>query len=157
MTLLIIINIIATLFTAYWLTKENNAQAKIIAALKTQLDTLNPFVDILKKFTNPDEVEKLLDNKLKLMEQDTEIKRREHIKQTNAYLKSEWAKRFEIDAKLQYGNSFREFSDFAVLYFSAANFQDKIERNAHIRMYFPTTADTVIKYLDEVAQKPPTV
>ena len=121
---------------------------------KTQLDTLNPFVDILKKFADPKEVEKILDNKLKLIEQDTEILRRQHIKQTNEYLKQEWTKRFEIELKPLYGEIYTVFSDFAVLYFSEPHFKDKIEKNAYIRMVFPISADRFISYLDEVVDKP---
>jgi hypothetical protein len=154
MEVLIIINIIVTVFSAYWLTEKNKAQATIITTLKTQLDTLNPFIDILKKFSDPKDVEKILDNKLKLFEQDTEIIRRQHIKQTSAYLKLEWAKRFEIEMKPLYGQAFTEFSNFAIVYFSNANFTDMIERNAHIKMYFPSSADHLINYLDEVINKP---
>jgi hypothetical protein len=155
MEILIIINIGATLFTAYWLTVKNKAQAEVITTLKTQVDTLNPFFDILKKFADPSEVEKILDNKLKLAEQDTELKRRQHITQTNEYLQKEWAKRFDLELKPKYEKTYKEFSDFAVLYFSQQNFSDIFERNAQIKMYFPTTADHFISYLDEVIGKPP--
>lgn len=154
MEILIGLNTVAILIGAYWLTKENKAQATVISTLKAQLDTLNPFLDILKKFADPKEVEKILDNKLKLMEQETEIKRRQHITQTNEYLQKEWAKRFEIELKPKYDKTYKEFSDFAVLYFSQQNFSDKFERNAEIRMYFPTTADFLITYIDEVIEKP---
>lgn len=152
MELLIGLNIITTIIVGYWLTKENKAQARVIESLKTQLDLINPFVDILKKFSNPDEVEKILNNKWKILQQDTEILRRNHVTQTNEYLKKEWAKRFEMEMKPKYEKTYKEFSDFAALYFSKQNFSDVIERNAQIRMFFPTAADNLISYLDEIDQ-----
>ncbi len=156
MEILIIINIVATLFTAYWLTKENKAQATVISTLKTQLDSLNPFVDIIRKVADPAEIDRLISVKKSLMEHDTEIQRRQIIENTSKQMIAEFSKRFEMEVKPQYGNALNEFANFIIMYFSVNNFPDKIDRNAHLRMYFPTQADILIKYLDEVSDSSPT-
>ena len=153
MEILIIVNIVATLLTAYWLTNENKAQATVITSLKTQLDTLNPFIDVLKKFTDASDIEKLLDVKTKLLEHDTEIKRREMISTISKQLESEWAIRFDKDIKQRYDTTYSELINFVVLYFSKDNFPNIIERNVQIKDFFPSLSEFIIKYLDKVSEQ----
>jgi hypothetical protein len=153
METLLIINIVATIFTAYWLTEKNKAQVTIINALKTQLDTINPFVDIIKKVADPAEIDRLLAVKVKLLEHDIEIQRRQIIDRTSKDLQKEWSKRFEIDVKQKYGDTYGELANFVVMYFSKENFPDKIERNIQIKDFFPNMSEYLIKYIDEVMEK----
>jgi hypothetical protein len=59
-TILIIINIISTCFTAYWLNTRVNAQKQIITDQNNKLDLLKKFSDILEKYVNADDIEKLI-------------------------------------------------------------------------------------------------
>lgn len=152
--LYILANIAATFFTAYWLTKENKAQATVINSLKSQLDTLNPFVDILKKFADPNDIEKLLDIKAKILEHDTEIKRRQVIATTTQQMMKQVQVLYENELKPKYTNVINELTAFVLTYFCEENFPDKEERNAHLYLYFPTMADTLISYLDNTKEAP---
>ncbi len=155
METLIIINIVATLFTAYWLTKENKAQATIITTLKSQLDSLNPFVDIIRKVADPAEIDRLISVKKSLMEHDTEIQRRQIIEKTSKEMQAEWSKRFELDIKQKYDNTYTELANFAVMYFSKENFPDKVVRNIQIKDFMPLMSEYLITFLDEVYDKLP--
>jgi hypothetical protein len=153
-TILLIINILSTCFTAYWLTKRVNDQKLIINDQNNKLDHLKKFTDILEKYVNPDDIEKLLSTKEKLMHHDLEILRRDTISATNKFLSKEWSKVIEKNVLPQFEGIISEFSNFIFFYFSNANFKDKIERNGNIRMYLPEHADMIIRYLDEVCEKP---
>jgi len=153
--ILIILNIAATFFTAFWLTKENKAQATVIATLKSQLDTLNPFLEIIRKVADPAEIDRLISVKKSLMEHDTEIHRRQIIEKTSKEMQAEWAKRFEIDVKQKYDKTYSELANFAVMYFSKDNFPDKVLRNIQIKDFMPLMSEYLIKYLDEVYDKHP--
>src|SRR5690606_40209880 len=72
---LIIINILSTCFTAYYLTQRVNAQKQIIADQNNKLDHLSKFSGILEKYVNADDVEKLLRSE----EHTSELQSREKI------------------------------------------------------------------------------
>lgn len=150
MIILIIANILATLFTAYWLTQKSNYQRQIIKDQSDKLNSLKTFTDILEKYINPEDIVKLLDTKKQLMEHDIEIQRRKVITDTSAQMQKEWRKLYDIELKPTLGVILNEFGSFIIAYFSTAHFTDKDERNVHIRLHFPTQADTLIKYFDEV-------
>ncbi|MBD3748450.1 MAG: hypothetical protein IE931_03040 [Sphingobacteriales bacterium] len=149
-TILIIVNIISTGFTAFWLTKRVNEQKLIIIDQNNKLDHLKKFSEILEKYVNAEDVEKLLSTKQKLMEHDLEILRRDTIKSTNKSLSEEWGKVVEKTIIPQFDGMIDEFSKFIFVYFSNAHFKDKAERNGHLRLYFPKNCDMIIRYLDEV-------
>jgi len=147
------INILATLFTAYWLIKKINYQNLIINSQSEKLNELKKFGEIFgifSEYTKPELIKKLLDTERELMKQDTELIRRKTISETNEMLSKQWSTRYEVELKPIYEKSFQEFSDFVIVYFSQSHFPDKNLRNEHIRIYFPTVGETLIKYLDEV-------
>ncbi|MDI1322195.1 MAG: hypothetical protein PSV36_05565 [Algoriphagus sp.] len=152
-TILIIINILSTCFTAFWLTQRVNAQKQIIVDQNNKLDQLKKFSDILEKYVNADDIEKLLSTKEKLMQHDLEILRRKTISATNKSLSEEWGKVIEKSVLPKFEGILKEYSDFILFYFSKANYKDKAERNGYIKFYFPNYSDTIIQYLDEVREK----
>ncbi|WP_425638266.1 hypothetical protein ACPUEN_02570 [Algoriphagus yeomjeoni] len=152
-TVLIIINIISTCFTAFWLTKRVNDQKLIITEQNNKLDHLKKFSEVLEKYVNAEDVEKLLSTKQRLMEHDLEILRRSTISTTNKSLSEEWGKVIEKNIVPQFEGILTEFSNFIFSYFSKRNFKDKTERNGQIRIFFPEHADMVIDYLDKIHEK----
>ena len=142
----------STCFTAFWLTKRVNDQKLIIIDQNNKLDHLKKFSEILEKYVNAEDVEKLLSTKQKLMEHDLEILRRHTISATNKSLSEEWGKVIEKSVVPQFEGILTEFSNFIFSYFSKSNFKDKTERNGQIRMYFPENAEMVIGYLDKVRE-----
>ena len=151
---LIIINILSTCFTAYYLTQRVNAQKQIIADQNNKLDHLSKFSGILEKYVNADDVEKLLSTKEKILRHDLEILRRNTISATNKTLSEEWGKLIEKRVIPQFEGMLKEYSDFILFYFSEANFKDKAERNGQIKLFLPNYHNTIIRYLDEVREKP---
>lgn len=152
--ILITINILSTFFTAFWLTKRVNDQKLIITDQNNKLEHLKKFSDILEKYVNAEDIEKLLSTKEKLMQHDLEILRRNTISSTNKSLSEEWGKVIEKTVIPQFDGMIEEFSTFIFVYFSKAHFKNKKERNGHIRLYFPKHCETIITYLDEVFEKP---
>lgn len=137
MTELIILNFVATCFTAFWLVKKTIFQKEIIDEQNKKLNKIKVFTEILEKYINPEDIEKLLLTKKTLMEQDIEILRRNTIKETNESLKNQWGKVIEKNVLPQYNEMIEEFSSFIFTYFSHSHFENKMDRDGHIRLYFP--------------------
>jgi len=154
MTLLIIINLIATIITAYWLTRQINHQRQVIEDQSRKLNELKVFNDIAEKYLDPNSVLKLLENEKKILHQDTEIQRREIFRKTAEQTRAELMKMYEKDVvpKMELIN--KEFSMFVIKYFTSFDYKDKTERNAEIRLNLPNGADRLIEYLDTFFPNP---
>jgi histidyl-tRNA synthetase len=154
------ISILSTVFVGIWLTHQNKAlskviesQGKIIEDQSKQISGIKSYTDIIEKFTDPKETEKLLETKLQLIKHDNEIQLRHKLEAVTNTITEEYIKKLELDGKQKYGKSYNELANFAISSFLQADFSGKTERNLAIKETFPTFGPIFIKYLDEHGDK----
>jgi hypothetical protein len=149
------ISIIATFVGGFYLKKQNDSliklsdtQTKLIETQTKQLDNLKTYSDLLSKFTNPEDIDKIAANKIKLVEQEYEFKLQEKIKDFSENFAQEVGKKIEIKHIDQFGTGIDEMINFSMDLIRQMDIKDTIRRNLIIKDRLPTFADIIIKYLD---------
>jgi LPS O-antigen subunit length determinant protein (WzzB/FepE family) len=156
--ILVLLNLASTVIGIFWLRQKVQHQATIIETQTKQIEGLDKYSKILTQIyekLDPNTVLKVLDNERLLMQQDTELLRRQTIKNVNEKLLKEWSASVKNNLMPQFDGIVSEFSNFIIFYFSQPYYSDKDLRNADIRTYFPNHGNIVITYFEQVRDKQP--
>lgn len=151
------LNLIATLFTVFWLTEKAKRQREIIEDQSRKLTDLEKYTNLFKQLTEmvePENVLKLLETEKRIMKQDNEVVRRKQIQIINEQLSKEWSTVYEKRIVPIYNGIVKEFSNFIIHYLEISDFRNKDERNGFIREYFPENAEMLISYFERPEQAP---